>query len=76
MAPSERGWQMIEIISVLVALAFVAVVMRLVARFRRRVGFGVDDYLSIVSLALMIGMLIELGLCEFSFLIWKRGFHR
>lgn len=66
MAPSERGWHMIQIISVLTALASVAVVLRLVARFRRRVGFGVDDYLSVISLALMIGMLIELGLCEFS----------
>lgn len=64
MAPSARGWQMIEIVSVLVALCFIAVVLRVIARMRRRVGFGVDDYLSVLSLVLMIAMLIELGLCE------------
>ncbi|KAJ5085275.1 hypothetical protein N7532_010046 [Penicillium argentinense] len=62
MAPSTRGWQMIEIVSVLVALCLISVVLRVVARLRRRVGFGVDDYLSIVSMVLMIAMLIELGL--------------
>lgn len=64
MAPSARGWQMIEIVSVLVALCFISVVLRIIARMRRRVGFGVDDYLSVLSLVLMIAMLIELGLCE------------
>lgn len=63
MAPSARGWQMIEIVTVLVALCVISVVLRVVARIRRRVGFGVDDYLSFLSLVLMIAMLIELGLC-------------
>jgi hypothetical protein len=67
MAPSARGWQMIEIVTVLVALCFVSVVLRVVARLQRRVGFGIDDYLSVVSMVLMIAMLIELGLCELSF---------
>lgn len=66
MAPSARGWQMIEIVTVLVALCLISVVLRVVARMRRRVAFGVDDYLSVVSLVLMIAMLIELGLCEYS----------
>lgn len=65
MAPSARGWQMIEIVTVLVALCFITTVLRVVARLRRRVGFGVDDYLSILSMVLLIAMLIELGLCEF-----------
>lgn len=66
MAPSARGWQMIEIVSVLVALCLISVVLRVVARMRRRVAFGVDDYLSVLSMVLMIAMLIELGLCEYS----------
>ncbi|KAJ5936610.1 hypothetical protein N7466_003060 [Penicillium verhagenii] len=60
MGASARGLQMIEIVSVLVALCFVCVVLRVVARLRRRVGFGVDDYLSIVSMVLMLAMLVEL----------------
>lgn len=64
MAPSTRGWQMIEIVSVLVALCLVSVVARVVARYRRRVGFGIDDYLCLVSMVLMIAMLIELVLCK------------
>lgn len=57
---------MIEIVTVLVALCFISVALRVVARLQRRVGFGVDDYLSVVSMVLMIAMLIELGLCELS----------
>lgn len=57
---------MIEIVTVLVALCLISVVMRLVARLQRRVGLGVDDYLSIVSMVLMIAMLIELCLCEYA----------
>jgi phosphatidylglycerophosphate synthase len=56
---------MIEIVTVLVAVSLVSVVMRVVARLRRRVGLGVDDYLSILSMVLMIAMLIELCLCEY-----------
>lgn len=65
MAPSARGWQMIEIVTVLVALCLISVVLRVVARLQRRVGFGIDDYLSVLSMVLMIAMLVELGLCEF-----------
>lgn len=56
---------MIVIVSVLVALCAICVVLRVVARLRRRVGFGVDDYLSILSMVLMLAMLVELILCEF-----------
>ncbi|KAJ5218124.1 uncharacterized protein N7498_000223 [Penicillium cinerascens] len=62
MDATARGWQMIEIVTVLVALCFISVVMRVVARLQRRVGLGVDDYLSIVSMVLMTAMLIELCL--------------
>lgn len=55
---------MIEIVSVLVSLSLISVVLRMVARFRRRVGFGLDDYLSAVSMLLLIAMLIELILCK------------
>lgn len=55
---------MIVIILVLVCLSLITVVLRMFARFRRRVGFGVDDYLSVASIVLLIGMLIELILCE------------
>ena len=54
---------MIEIISVLVSLCLISVVLRVVARIRRRVGFGIDDYLSMVSMVLLVAMLVELILC-------------
>lgn len=61
---------MIAIVTVLVALCFVSVVLRVIARMRRRVGFGMDDYLSFLSMVLMIAMLIELGLCG-CLIIWN-----
>ncbi|KGO78324.1 hypothetical protein PITC_059370 [Penicillium italicum] len=51
MAPSKKGWQMIETISVLVGLCLISLVLRVVARIRRRVGFGIDDYLNMIFLA-------------------------
>ncbi|KAJ5698653.1 hypothetical protein N7462_000658 [Penicillium macrosclerotiorum] len=62
MALSDRGQRMIEIVSVLVALCFISVVLRVVARLRRRVELGMDDYLSMLSMVLLIAMLIELVL--------------
>ena len=50
MAPSERGWEEIKVASVLVALALVAVVLRIVARKMRAVILGVDDYLAMVGM--------------------------
>jgi hypothetical protein len=55
---------MIEVVSVLVALCLISTVLRVFARLRRRVGFGIDDYLSMGAMFLMIGMLIELILCS------------
>lgn len=66
MATSARGWKMIEIVTVLVALYLISVVMRVFARIKRRVRLGVDDYLSILSMVLMIAMLIQLGLCKYA----------
>lgn len=66
MATSARGWKMIEIVTVLVALCLISVVMRVFARIKRRVRLGVDDYLSILSMVLMIAMLIQLGLCKYA----------
>lgn len=64
MAPSKKGWEMIIIVLVLVFLCLVSVVLRVVARMRRRVGFGIDDYLSVVSMVLLLAMLVELVLCK------------
>lgn len=55
---------MITIVSVLVALAMGAVVLRVVARLKRRVRFAVDDYLCFFSMVMLLSMLIELVLCE------------
>ncbi|PYI00550.1 integral membrane protein [Aspergillus sclerotiicarbonarius CBS 121057] len=60
MNPNHRGWEMILIISVLVGLACLSAALRIVARVKRRTGFGVDDYLCFVAIVLMLGMLIEL----------------
>jgi hypothetical protein len=57
---------MIEIVSVLVSLCLISVVL-MVARLRRQVGFGVDDYLSMMALVLIFGMVIELALCALLF---------
>ncbi|KAJ5641413.1 hypothetical protein N7490_005413 [Penicillium lividum] len=62
MVASARGLQMIEIVSVLVALCCICVALRVVARVHRRVSFGVDDYLSLLSMILMLAMLVELVL--------------
>ena len=55
---------MITIVSVLVALAMGAVILRVVARLKRRVRFAVDDYLCFFSMVILLSMLIELVLCE------------
>lgn len=57
---------MIAIVSVLVALAFLAVLMRVFARLKRQVRFGLDDYLCFFSIIVLFSMLIELALCKYS----------
>lgn len=63
---TSRGAEMIAIVSVLVALAFLAVLMRVFARFKRQVRFGLDDYLCFFSIIVLFSMLIELALCKYS----------
>lgn len=62
---------MIAIVSVLVALAVGAVGLRVFARFKRRVQFGIDDYLCFISLAILLSMLIELVLCMSSCVLFN-----
>ncbi|OBT87326.1 hypothetical protein VE02_03022 [Pseudogymnoascus sp. 03VT05] len=60
MAPSERGWKMIIIVTVLVGLATIATVLRVFARLKRRVKIDIDDYLCFTALFLLYGMLVQL----------------
>ncbi|RDW81658.1 uncharacterized protein DSM5745_05215 [Aspergillus mulundensis] len=62
MALTHRGGAMIAIVTVLVALSLAAVLLRILARYRRRVRFGMDDYLCFLSAILLLGMLVELVL--------------
>lgn len=62
--PSARGWEMIIIVSVLVAISTIAAVLRLLARLRLHVKLMADDYLCFASVFWMYAMLIELVLCE------------
>lgn len=64
---TPRGAKMIAIVTVLVALATGAVILRVVARLKRRVQFALDDYLCFFSLAVLLSMLIELILCKWHF---------
>ncbi|BCR87244.1 uncharacterized protein ACHE_31231A [Aspergillus chevalieri] len=57
-----RGAEMVAIVTVLVGVSFIAVLLRIFARFKRQVRFGVDDYLCFISMVLLFAMLIELGL--------------
>lgn len=65
---------MISLVSVLVGLAVLAFVLRVFARRKKRVALGIDDYLCFVANTLMMGMLIELILCEptIFYLVQKR----
>lgn len=65
MVLTSRGVRMIVIVSVLVFLATVAVAMRLLARRKLRMKLGSDDFLCVVALVCLWGMLVELALCEF-----------
>lgn len=57
---------MIATVTTLVALSIVAVVLRILARNKRRVRFGMDDYLCFISVILLLAMHIELVLCKFT----------
>ncbi|KAI9374371.1 hypothetical protein BJX61DRAFT_306433 [Aspergillus egyptiacus] len=60
MALTTRGAEMIAAVTVLVGLSITAVILRVFARLRRRVRFGMDDYLCWLSAVLLIAMLVEL----------------
>ncbi|KAF9894627.1 hypothetical protein FE257_006515 [Aspergillus nanangensis] len=62
MSLPKRGGEMIAIVSVLVGLSLVATMMRAWARLKRRVPFGIDDYLCFVSMFLLLVMEVELCL--------------
>ena len=66
MAPSERGWEMIRIVTALTALATIALIFRILARHKRRMAFGTDDLLCLIATILMYAMLVELILCEYA----------
>lgn len=64
MTLSERGSSVVRVVAALITLSIISVILRVFARLKRRVHFGVDDYLCFISGLLMIGMLIECVLCE------------
>jgi hypothetical protein len=64
MALAERGKEMIIIVAVLVALASIAVLLRVYVRLKLHIGFAIDDYLCFATLFFLYGMLVELVLCE------------
>ena len=63
MAPSERGWEEIRIGIALTVLTFIAVVLRFVARFTKKVKLGIDDWLALVSMVSIVAMSTEMILC-------------
>lgn len=64
MVVTSRGREMISVVSVLVGLSFISVVLRILARLKRRVAFGLDDYLCFICITLLVAMLIELAFCK------------
>lgn len=64
MVLTARGGEIIAIVSVLVGVSFIATLLRVWARLKRRVPFGMDDYLCFAAMVLLIAMEIELVLCR------------
>ncbi|GAB1214187.1 hypothetical protein ATERTT37_003347 [Aspergillus terreus] len=62
MVLTSRGGEIIAIVSVLVGISFIATILRAWARLKRRVPFGMDDYLCFLAMVLLIAMEIELVL--------------
>lgn len=58
MAPSTLGWREIKIGIVLSAIAAVAVLLRFVSRFIKKVKLGLDDWMALASLVSILAMLI------------------
>lgn len=64
-----RGAEMIAIVTVLISLALFSVILRVFARIKRQVGFGIDDFLCFFSAVVLLSMLIELILCKLAFIL-------
>lgn len=60
MALTKRGAEMITIVSVLVAFATLAVALRFAARMKLRLSLQKDDWLCLMALVCLLGMLVEL----------------
>lgn len=52
--PNARGWTEIKVSVCLVVLATVAVILRFVAKFRRRSPFEVEDWVALVGLVCLL----------------------
>ena len=50
MAPNNRGWHEISVSIAMVVLASIAITLRFVARFRRRLALEIDDWLALTGL--------------------------
>lgn len=61
---TDRAARMITVVSILVALATMAVALRIYARLKLRLKIQTDDYLCVGALVCLHGMLIELAFCE------------
>jgi hypothetical protein len=60
MAPSNEGWHEIHVGIALTVIAAVAVGLRFVARYVRKLKWELDDWFSIASLIFIVAMFIEL----------------
>lgn len=63
---------MIRIVSVLVGLATLSAILRVIARIKIRMKFGIDDYLCFGGMVFLYGMLIELILCEYTIFLFEK----
>ncbi|QQK47557.1 integral membrane protein [Penicillium digitatum] len=57
---SQLAINLTGIFSILGVLCLISLALQLVARIQKRVRFGIDDYLSLVSMVLLVAMLFEL----------------
>lgn len=48
--PSSRGWQEIRVGIALTTMATVAVILRFIARYRRRLNLEIDDWFTLAAL--------------------------
>ncbi|MCJ1267607.1 hypothetical protein MMC22_007493 [Lobaria immixta] len=60
--PSSRGWQEIRVGIALTAMATIAVILRFIARYRRKLNLEIDDWFTLAALILIFAMFIEIVL--------------